>query len=167
MHPYFSEKAFRRYEDTIELVVKNFPNAVTINPEPLAAITFSCRFRDAMRGFLQNKYHSRIDYDKFSAIHPEIVTALRDKFVVIGKKSSIDSDVKPVSVGTVLRAEVLLASETIESPDEEVIKALCLLASKQVLQSITLSGVTLAQVQAIAAFYDVEVMEHNQKVIIL
>lgn len=167
MHPHFSERAFRRYEDTLELVMQNFPSAVWINPAPLSVMTFACRFRDAIRGFRKYAYSSRIDHEKFSAIHDEIVTAIRDESVVIGKKDFIDLDVKRPAVGSVLRADVVIATEDIAEPDEEVIRALCLLASKQILQSATISGVDERRVREISELYDVEIMPHDGKIIIL
>lgn len=45
-----SERNFRRFEHAIYMLVKN--GTVMVDPSPLAAETYACRFRDAVRSYL-------------------------------------------------------------------------------------------------------------------
>jgi len=95
----FSESAFRKYEKIISLIAEKYPEAVVIDPAHmgLSPETIRGRLRDACRSFLTNKWESKLDFAKFSAIPQDllVISIREDGKVIAGTKESVKSDAEP------------------------------------------------------------------------
>lgn len=77
--PYrFREQQFRRYEEVIDQIVAVYPGRIEFNPSSfnLSPETFSCRLRDAVRSLSLYHWPTKIDVEKFQAIHQEIMVSV-------------------------------------------------------------------------------------------
>ena len=168
MHPNFSEKAFKRYEQVIRTIVLNFPKPVWYDPAPFAVMTFSCRLRDAMRGLIEHHYDASLR-NQLVKFHSDVVVAIRGNLIVIGDKDTVKQEQTGprVQPGQVVSAQVMLESETIDGKDHEVVEALCLLAERRILSMVKVTGISEEQVREIGKGYDIETMQQDGAVIIL
>lgn len=121
----FSEKQFRRYEPHIATVVRNWPGITRFKPT-CSIETFSCRFRDAIRGLFIYRYITLINYDELLSIRGALTVAQKGDCVVIGPKLVVAA-YSPTS-----NAEVPTNSEAptlLTNPPRPVLEAFCLLLS--------------------------------------
>lgn len=157
-------KAIERYEPYFEIVAKNHPNVVVINPFPLTCDTFACRFRDAVAGVV--RFGERPDLrelvDGFAGDY-SVANVKGTGNLVIGGKEQVRKygrDDKPV--GSVVDANIA-QMDTVDSPSDAIIRALVTLIQAGILEHATLTGATEEQVARLipTSGRPVEVMNHN------
>lgn len=157
----FKESAFKRYEPYIDVVMRNFPSVVRLNPEPLSPETFSCRFRDAVKAVLKYNYSTYLDLNKLRQIQPDMIVSMQETEIVIGDKDTIKQNKEPTPIGTLIHADAQPALEEVDSPGEKVLHAFCLLLSYQYLEQVTVKNVDNTTLNLIAQSYDVELIEND------
>lgn len=71
----------------------NQPKAYAIYPARLGRSleTINARLRDAMKSYLDKKWQSYIDYEKFKGIHPFLKVSLRNGIVYVGTQMALDT----------------------------------------------------------------------------
>lgn len=164
----FREPSFRFYEPTIAAVLKAYPGHITINcsnylrsPE-----TFCCRFRDAMRSYLEHNWTSKfIDRQQFLSIHSQIrvspLTATH--FVRIGTVTSIRGE-NSTAVDALTQANNRTCHPTstkvfnLTDLSLSTAQLLCQLAAERVLtQPIYVLGLTSDDILTLQQTYDVSI----------
>lgn len=86
----FRESQFLRYAPFIGAALREFPNAITIDPAPLSVETFSARLRDAITAKSRFGYKSSlVDEALFTRHSTALVVSMRDSNVVIGDSASV------------------------------------------------------------------------------
>ena len=138
----FREKQFRTYEPIIAQVIKNFPEPTIINPKlyyGLSAITFACRFRDAMSSYSKNKWASNLinreKFDElFNAHRINVVEKETAGIISIGDKKLM----KGLTGAGVTATPQLQQSSPLQSPiytiqHESQLDQICHLASTRLL----------------------------------
>jgi hypothetical protein len=130
----FSEASFRRYEASIESVLKHWPTPVTFDPIKvgLSLETFTCRLRDAITGCLRYQYSSMMfDYERLATLSEQIVVAQRDGKVVVGPREALRSfQVQPIRAISTPQSNDCYQ---VANPSREVFLAFCLLLSQRLL----------------------------------
>lgn len=149
----FSERSFRRYESDIAQISAAYPGLITLSPGDLSIETYTHRLRDAIRGVLEYHYPTTIDLAKLAkqdicvrVVHGEIQAGSRKE---LAKALSRQQTALPSIV------------ENITAPDEETLKALCLLMSKRMHGPTRLSGVPLDMLHRLEGEYDISFVENE------
>lgn len=162
----FSTQAVARYARFLELVSDNYPEVVIIDPAPLSSETFACRFRDAVKGVVQWGSGPEFKQQVEQWSGDFMVASLPGtKLLVIGSKRKVrEKVVNPNNgaVGAVVDAS-LAPMDVLESPSDEVVRAVVTLLGYGYLGHATLKGVSLDRVNANLghAIRPIEVMEQN------
>lgn len=102
--PYrFKETTFREYEKVILVVLSSWPKASKFWPAHYekSMATFSCRLRDAMRSFVDNRWESTIPYEQFKLLHEAgiKVSERTDGSILVGTQKAIDNYVNSTDNG--------------------------------------------------------------------
>lgn len=156
----------------MNIVNQNFPNPVSINYEPYSFETFSSRFRDAVRGVAQ--FHQCPEmlpvvekwWQSYSVVRGE------NGHVMIGEKSLLrEWRKKNASIGTLVDANITLASNAIETPTASIIQAILTLMNAHIIQDAILSNASLELVNQLIPKHSpdrtIEVLENNNQLILL
>lgn len=155
--PRFSERAFRRYESVLKSAVDNHPNEVVVDPAQfgLSLATVEQRLRDAKRSFIDNKWVSTIDRDKFLRLQDADDLQVRS-----------ETDGK-IHIGRPPMKEMTLTAELIAGPSRNVavldfkglmlnsIQTLCALASERALARPIRLAITSAEADVLFESYDI------------
>lgn len=157
-------KAIERYLPYFEIVARNHPNVVVINPAPLTCDTFSCRFRDAVAGVIRfgQRPELRGLVDTFASDY-SVANVKGTGNLVIGSREEVRKFGKAdTAVGSIVDANIA-QMDTIDSPSDAIIRALVTLIQAGILEHATLTGATIEQVQKLipTTGRPVEVMDHN------
>ena len=84
--PYrFRESAFRNYENMIAVIMSHYPNVYWFTPSNVE--TFSCRLRDAMNSWRENKWTSDLNLHEFCKM--QIRVAIRGSRVIVGHPDAV------------------------------------------------------------------------------
>ena len=167
-----SREAVERYRSYMDLVSKNFPTPVTIDPAPLATDTFACRFRDAVRGV--TGYNSG-DEKLLAAVsqwcNNFVVANIKGtSLLMIGERQAVKRKLATkASIGTVIDAN-LSPLDVVDSPSQKVLEAIVILMDHSVIEYATLTNTNLQQVQQAvlaATIRPIEVVEQNGAITLL
>lgn len=159
-----SYKAIARYLNFIELVGANWPNPITVDPNPLSPDTFACRFRDAVAGIMKWNQAPEL-HEKVSVWYPDFVVAQvqGSPNLVIGPKLTVREKLRPATaVGLVIDASIS-PLDIVESPSKKVIQAIVTLMDFYVIEHCTLRKANPDDVNEaiLSCTRPIEVMENN------
>lgn len=168
----FRESSFRKYEHIIGTIVRHFPTVLEHHFDG-SPVTFTCRLRDAMKSFLDNKWTSQVvDYEAFKHIYGDIVVSEHEGRVFTGSRESIKNRHVATDLSK-LHAHIAdaptQAIPRLVVHDISTLEALCVLLSARTLTGpYTLEGIRLeaTDVQRLEQFYDVAINIDEQGVTI-
>lgn len=129
-----SERNFRRFEKDIALLVHNYPRPTIFYPISIKTYTYVCRIRDAINAVLSPKclWPTHIDYANLRRARQDYVFKAGSASVVFGpRKSNLASGA--------IDDQRLIPEITgiVDATDVEVLNALCLLKSRNILNTPT------------------------------
>ena len=154
-----SERMFRRYEEHIFRIVKEFPTAVSFDPHPHSSETFMCRLRDSISSLLEFNWPTPIDVKRLSDIRPQFIIVNEQGMVVAKPKWH-----KPLSlVGKLDEVKVELDFMfELDKPRQEVFfAAVILVANKVINKPIKLKNVPQVWINDALDRYDVGISDSS------
>lgn len=160
----FRESSFRAYEPYIAQVVKAFPSPITIRPSTigLSPVTFSCRFRDAIRSLAKHNWQTvDINMDKFKLCHEQIgVSESGDAgMLTIGDRKNLKKTSEGLQTPkAICDSPYGLILDPPTSGNDIALHTVCILAHERLLtQAIQIKNVTLEQKTIYEQQYDVSI----------
>lgn len=130
----FREANARKYETQIARIVEQFPHVVVFHPENVE--TFSCRLRDAIRSFRENKWPTTIDLERLTSIRLQVV--IRARVVLAGSKEEIGNWTGETPTRDILPPPQSSPQGVITNPDERALESLMELHHQRILTTPTL-----------------------------
>lgn len=108
------EEQFRRYEDAIAKIVKNWPSSTLFSPEPpvKSVETLRARLRDACVSLSKHKWKTEIDLKAFENIFPLLVVAIDKNQVVAGPKVRVKTPTTSTQILEVLDGLVFRTNDS-------------------------------------------------------
>lgn len=176
--PQHQAKAVLRYAPHMVSVIENFPGVTVIDPSPLAPVTFSCRFRDAIRGlveFDQVPVELGFNPGAMALIWPKLKVAVINGLIVAGPQNALaeyrQSTAKTDDanrIGRVVNATIMPV-EPVTKPTADVINAICTLIHHGLLESAVIRGADISEVQELIQLsdYDAEVVQGKNNELLL
>lgn len=158
----FREDTARNYESYITSLLAGWPDVLVCSPA-CSVETFSCRLRDAIRSFRENRWRPRhfalADLDAIG----DVVVAIRGSNVVVGTKEAL------LAWDTVRDTTTLMDAKTtkppgspvhiIENPSQSALEALMRLHHERILTTPSHVHVDKSE-----DFGDVDYWQHNYDV---
>jgi hypothetical protein len=146
----FRETAFRRYEPYIAKIVAAYPNPVEIDPSPLSPITFSCRLRDAITSFKRYKWSSSIQFSNI-----DVKVCEENGKIIIKPRHTNCLPVK------------IILQELSTPSDQELQVVAEKLHNRVIAGPIRVKGISFSQLNKLAEFYDIELIQEKDCIILL
>jgi hypothetical protein len=141
-----STLAIDKFWPTMQAVSSAWPRVILVNPAPLGAETFACRFRDAVRGITEFGQGTQ---DQLASILPWFASfsvVNRHGQLLVGPPTEIKKVLKQqtqaISYGSVISGEAVTSDTPIDNPDDKLLAAIVLLLEHNIIQHITLSNTT-------------------------
>jgi hypothetical protein len=160
-----STRAVQRYALYFDTVSANWPNPIVVDPAPLTADTFACRFRDAVAGVISwnSAPHLLESVSRWSSDY--VVASIKGTGkLMIGSRQLVKERLAPsATVGLVIDAN-LAPIDTVEAPSKKVLSALITLMEFYVLEHVTLRKIGLPEIEEAlqGCTRPIEVMENNE-----
>lgn len=125
-----SEQNFRRLENDIRMIVRNYPSATVLRPSELKLSTYAVCLRSAMAAFINSTWASDIDRDKVLLVRSEFEVQPNAVMntVTVGprKRQMMRNEIKQASTHMTINS-------VIDALDEEILHAVCVLKNRNLL----------------------------------
>lgn len=145
---YLSERNFRRYEQTIQLITETFPSTLNLDPVPLSPLTFTCRLRDAIVSVLKYKWTTTINLETLAQIKPNLKITSDENEVTISPRHK--RGLNPVKPPTIVK----------QSLPPECLEAFALLLHHRLIEPVTVCE-TPETLVALKEKYDITYEQSN------
>tara|TARA_R110000868_G_scaffold104308_2_gene287317 strand:+ start:7657 stop:8178 length:522 start_codon:yes stop_codon:yes gene_type:complete len=160
--PRFREPSVLRFAEVIKAAAKNYPQAIIVNPLPLAKETYRCRFRDALKAIMEyDVCPELLAYAKI--VWGDVrIEEFQDDSLIIGPNHVLRRRDKVNRIGTVLDGVVNVSTLAEEvTPTEKIILAAVVLLEAGFLSDVTFNATEDKIKQYLPSDCPLTIMEKN------